>query len=368
MLKKIICGMLIFAALLSLMACGGKYAPVPSTEEEERVVMTFEFEGEKYEMRYELYRAFFLTYKSRVDKGDSSVWTGENKDKYIAEIDSIIINSAADIFSAFHIAKKIGKNPFSVSVDKQIENLIEASVEGGVTDSGVIEGFGGDYDAYLASLREYYINYSVSTLLMRYSIAYSEIVNYYKGNIYEEELDEEIKIGELSFTEEDVRAFYDGDNSVRVLMATLDARSFTAERARQIRDTISGYASETGVKNYIISFTATTAEDGLDGMLIGRNSLDEAYFAEITEAAFALSAGETSEVIYISSQASENYYILYKTDKTEEFYQNNKTDIYSVFADNEIGKIIKDAKDGIIKSAAHSKILNSLERDKIDMD
>ena len=48
MIKKLICLALILATALSLMACGGSYEPVPSTDEEARVVMTFSYEGEKY--------------------------------------------------------------------------------------------------------------------------------------------------------------------------------------------------------------------------------------------------------------------------------------------------------------------------------
>ena len=63
MLKKLLCLTLIFAAVLSLAACSAKYEPVPSTEEEARVVMRFALDGKKYELKYELYRALFLTYK-----------------------------------------------------------------------------------------------------------------------------------------------------------------------------------------------------------------------------------------------------------------------------------------------------------------
>ena len=61
MLKKLICALLTVAMLLALISCGD-YEPVPSTADEARTVMTFRIEGEKYELKYELYRCLFLTY------------------------------------------------------------------------------------------------------------------------------------------------------------------------------------------------------------------------------------------------------------------------------------------------------------------
>lgn len=367
MLKKLICTLLTLSILFALCACGG-YDPVPSTDEEARVVMTFQIGNEKYEMKYELYRTLFLTYKTLVDGGDSSVWQGEKSAEYIERIDEMIINSAADIYAVFHIAKKIGKDPFSNKKDEQIKSLIKASVDGGTTDAGTFEGFGGDYQKYLDSLTEYYMNYSVSTLVIRYSLAYNDIVDYYKGNIYEEELDETITVGEMEFDESDVLEFYNGDDSVRLLMATLDRRSFSAERAGQIRDKIANYSTETEVKNYILSFTATTEADGMDGIIIGKSSLDEAYYSALTEAAFDLDLYETSEVITVSTGSETRYYILYRTDKTDEYYKEHRADIYSTFVDNEIGKIINFAKKELTSSVTKSSILDGLSRAEISME
>lgn len=367
MLKKLICVLVIIATLLLTVSCGSDYEPVPSTDEEARVVMTFTLEGEKYELKYELYRTFFLTYKSLVDGGDSSVWTGENKEEYIKKIDGMITSSACDIFATLHIAKKIGKNPYSNDYEQKIKELIKTGIEGGADSDSTYEGFGGDYDAYLESLADYYMNYSVSTLILRYSLAYSDVVNYYKGNIYEEDLDEGIKVGELEFQESDVLNFYNGDASVRVLMATLDTASFTEKRAQEIRDKIESFNAEESVKNYILSFTATTEEDAAKGIIIGRHSLDEAYYSAITEAAFELDTFETSSVITVATGAESKYYILYKTQKSEEFYNANKADVYSAFIDNEIGKIINTAKTDLLASCKTTDVLNSISRADISM-
>ena len=89
MKKRFAALILIFSIIasisLSLVSCGEKYEPVESTAEEKRTVMTISYDGEKYKVPYELYRAFFLQLKPVVDGGNADVWTGENKDEYFTE-------------------------------------------------------------------------------------------------------------------------------------------------------------------------------------------------------------------------------------------------------------------------------------------
>ena len=94
-MKKIIALLLALVCLGSLISCKRKpkYEPVESTEEENTTVMTLTIGEDKYQVKYELYRHFFLNYKSTVDGGNADVWNGESKEKYIAEIDKIIINN-----------------------------------------------------------------------------------------------------------------------------------------------------------------------------------------------------------------------------------------------------------------------------------
>ena len=118
-MKKIVCLILTLVSIFMLAACKEeKYPPVASTEEEKQTVMTISFEGEKYNVRYELYRALFLTLKESVDKNDDSVWNGENKDKYINEIDTLIKERVSEIYSTFHLCKKLGIDVYSKNLNR----------------------------------------------------------------------------------------------------------------------------------------------------------------------------------------------------------------------------------------------------------
>ena len=105
-MKRIIALLLVLASVLTLSACK-KYKPVESSEEEARTVMTLSLDGKTYEVKYELYRALFLNYKTEIDGGNPDVWTSEGKSEYVERINSLIIDKITDIYAAFAICEKI---------------------------------------------------------------------------------------------------------------------------------------------------------------------------------------------------------------------------------------------------------------------
>ena len=125
-MKKIIAFLLTLATILTFAACkkNKEYPPVESTKEEARTVMTLSIDGKTYDVRYELYRAFFLTYKNQVDGGNSSVWTSDEKDVYVEKINDLILNRITEIYSAFAICERIDFDIYSSSVEKKIKENI----------------------------------------------------------------------------------------------------------------------------------------------------------------------------------------------------------------------------------------------------
>lgn len=379
-MKKIITFLLILATVLTLAACnkGDKdYPPVESTAEEARTVMTLSIDGKTYDVRYELYRAFFLTYKNEVDGGDNSVWTGENKDAYIEEINDIILDRITEIYSAFAICERIDFDIYSSDVESKIKENIKISVEGGTYGSTAVQGFD-SYDDYLAALKSMNLNYSVQTLLFRYAIAVDAIDTYYIGTATSDDVNYDITMGALKYTKEDVRDFYFSDECVRVLRASFNKGiSYTPlERAQKLKTTLENAAAqcealgdkEDKVRSAIIGSNLYLNDAELQsGYVIAKHNLERGYYGDMTAAAFSLLEGEVSDPISIVTDMEDAYYILYRTYKSEANFEANYESIKYVYLMNYVGKISHGVADELKASASFSDYLKTIDHSKIGM-
>jgi len=377
-MKKIITLMLMLASLLTLFACKKKeYEPVKSTKEESTTVMTLKIDGEKYEVKYELYRALFLNYKSLVDGGNADVWTGENKDEYVKKIDSMIIERVCEIYSAFAICKRIGFDVYSSDVEKKIQENIKISVEGGTYGSSTIQGYD-SYEDYLAALKANNLNYSVQTLLFRYAIAVDAIDTYYIGTASSDDIDINMTVGKLEYTRDDVKAFYDSDDCARVLRASFQKIiSYTPyEDAVKLHDRLENAANsadtleekEAAVFAAIMSSGRfSNVSEVENGYVIGKYNLEKSYYGDMTDAAFSLEIGEVSEPISIVSDLEDSYYVIYKSLKSDEHFEENYDNIKYVYLMNCVGKITHDAGVTLKESLVYSDFLKNIDHASISM-
>ncbi len=372
-MKKIVALLLLVSSIFLLVACGEEsYDPIESTELENSTVMTLNFdETTTYEVKYELYRALFLNLKSEVDGGDDSVWSGESKDVYINEIDTLIKKNVADIYGTIHAAKKVGIDVFSDKYDDEVKKYIKVSVNGGTYKGVYFEGFGGKYSEYLASLAEMNLNYGAQDLLLRYAFAREEIYTYYAGN-FNGSFAENVVTGKLEFTREDVKAFYESDACVRVIKAVLSKESYSAERIQEIREVFVEKAAinDSAVSDYAIDMSLPNLAPStfIDGEIIAKHNLDPLSNEEVIHAAFSLGYFKVSEVLEFTGTSGETYYaILYKFLKTDEHFEACYDSIANVYVNNEIGKIIDGYSETLYNSAAESLFLLGLDRGGISM-
>ena len=347
---------LIIAAIAAtvLCSCGATYEPVPSTEEEARVVIELNIDGTRYDVKYELYRALFVGNRAIVDDGDTSVWSGESSAEYVEKIDKIIKEKAAFIYSVLHSAIKVGINPYSVDADNMVAEAIKMSVEG---DSNAGYTGHGSYEAYLAALKAEGLNYSVADLLLRYSWAYEKLYLYYKGTT--DSLGN-LTGGKLDMSDAALANFYGGDDSVRVMDAFFTEGIRTDFWLDSFRSTLNSRPTDLQKALYIISNSSVISSELLVGnevvgITVGRYSLEDLYYSEYTEAAFSMAAGEVSHVIYINGindGESDGAHIIVKLEKTESYFENNKDAVREAYISNEIGKIIYSAKTAMLASAS----------------
>ena len=377
-MKKIIAVLLMLATAVSLAACiKNEYPAVESTEEEARTVMTMSIDGKSYEVKYELYRAFFLTYKSQVDGGDASVWSGENKDGYVSTINEIIVDRIAEIYSAFALCERIGFDLYSNDVEKKIKENIKISVEGGSYGSTSVGGYE-SYDDYLAALRAMNLNYSVQVLLLRYAIAVDAIDTYYIGTASSDDVNVNLSVGAIQYTEEDVRDFYFSEDCVRVLRAGFQKEiSYTPlERAEKLSESLREAAEskdtpeekEIAVFNKIIAngLYSNTAEIK-NGYVIGRYNLERSYYGEMTDAAFQLDECEVSAPINVVSDVENAYYVIYRTYKSEEHFSANYDSIKYIFLMNHVVEISHGVAATLKSSVSYTDAYNLLNHSSIGM-
>ena len=363
-MKKRLTALLLFFALIltvifSLSSCGEKYKPVESTAEEKRTAMKISYDGEKYEVPYELYRAFFLQLKSSVDNGNEEVWTGADKEKYEKAVDELIWQRISEIYAVFHLCEKADIDVYSKDFNENIKKIIEVSIEGGSFNGTDYKGFGGDYDKYLASLKKMNLNYSAQTLLIRYQLAYEALTAYYIGGF------ENSIVGAIEYTKEDVEAFYTNEEeSRRVILAQLDRDYFTEKRANQIRETIASKTDAKDVANYVAGFTLSspTSES------IGRFTYDGFYYSKLTDSVFSLGIGETGEVISLKTDVFDGYVIVYRLEATDEFFESNYDEIALSYLYNEIGKTLSSVREDISKAISPTDVIKNLDRSRVTME
>lgn len=360
--------LVLLCTLLTFVGCKGKYPPVESTDEEKKVVMTLSFDGEKYEVKYELYRALFLNYKSTVDGGNSEVWSGDTKSEYVAKINDMIVRQISTIYAVLHHSEEIGLEPYSKEIDKEIEEQIRIGVEGNSAD---ISGFGGDYDAYLASLKEMNLNYSTQVLLLRYSIMLDKINEYYLG--VEDPVLGHMP-GGIEVKETDVRNYYFSDESARILHAYLQAGTMqdAYERMVEIKGLLEESAHPIDAALVIINNTAVSPTDliygkEVGGIMVGKYTLEENFYIEYNNAVFSLAPGDVSEIIEVND-GTKGYYLIYKLDKDEAHFESKYDDIKLSYIENVIGKKINHIREGLSSNVQFKSDYERINHKDISID
>ena len=370
-MKKLTALLLAVILILPLFSCSKKYKPQESSALEASTVYTLSLDGKTYEVKYELYRALFLNFKSLIDGGDESVWTGENKAEYIERINDTVLTLATDIYAAFHLCEKIGVNLYNKSTEKKIEEFIKTSVEGGILDGESYAGTG-NYEAYLAQLKANNMNYSVAVLMYRYSLATDAIDEYYIGTLSTGEVEDGFKSGAIEYTEEDVRAFYESDKCVRILRHYIQDGIY-GDATEQYASTVRGYLLEAANEGDEVVADEIMGNSNLADIteadsIIARYNLDRAYFGEMTDAAFALELGEVSELIKIRDGFADGYYILYRAQKSEEHFTKRYSAIAYIYLRNRVGEALENIRASLAESAVPTDFFSGLNHAEISMD
>ncbi len=377
-MKKVVALILALVSLLTLVSCGSEFPPVESTEREAKTVMTLSYDGEEYEVPYELYRAFFLTYKSEVDGGNEAVWSGPESAEYVAKINAMVLNSITEMYAAFYLCDRIGTDVFSSSFDDEIEAYIEESVENIIYVTELEAKKRGEnievsreeaYQIYLARLKASGLNYSVSILLYRYNIALSKIDEYYRGKPDSSSITG-YEGGKVDTSRDTVKAFYDSADTIKLMYFCLQDDVDSQRRVDNAREDMLEASSRDELVAAIVGNLAYGYPETVEqGMTIGKYSLSTQFtdFEKFADAAFALDIGEISETVEVYDGARTFIYVLYRDEKTDAHFDKSFTDIASSHVSNEIGKIKHQVKSGLKSSCEYSSFYGTLNHASISI-
>lgn len=350
-MKKILSWVLLLATLITLVSCNDpEYPPVESSKKESQVLMKISAGRKSYEVRYELYRAFYLTL--REDYGETL--TPEDSE----ELERRVLDNIYNLYSTFALCEDYGINLYSKEIEKQIESFIRVSVEGGMLDSVQIEGHA-SYEDYLASLGELYLNYSVQVLLFRYTIGMAAIEAHYP----------EVDGIQQNVTREEVRAFYDREDTRRYLSLYLSSDYYTDQRISEIRDTLATLEGEDAVAIKMVQYSATlAAEEILAGRIITPYNLDELLYSDLTEAAASLAMGETSAPVGAFNYQNRGYFILYRAEKSDAHFEENFNSIAREYINDKIGRDLSEVNAELRENTTFFVAYEALDRASISME
>lgn len=353
MFKRLLSLTLAIVLLFCLVSCKKGYESVPSSEQELTTVMKM---GD-FEIKYELFRTFFLTNKSSIDGGDRNVWISDKASEYRAEAIELILPQIAEIYAMFAMCESYGIEVFSEEMDAKVQQYVDVSVDGGMIGDSIISGFA-SYEEYLEYLKSMYMNDSVSRLLIRYSLC--------------EELLREKFLTETKATKEDVEEFFFGDECAHITWLNIlyeGTEYLGSEDMRNLADKaharLKTAKNQREVINTLVQYSAGASASQIEnGFYIGKYTLDSAYMQEIIDAAFTLKAGEFSQVI-------ENYYglyIIYVMNKNASYLEteSNYEEIEELYLNNKFYYALSEYKASLLKGVKYTDFFNSLNFAEIE--
>ena len=358
--KKLIAALLAVILLFSLFGCTNFYEPVESTEREKSVVMTFTLDGAKYDLTYEVYRAFFLTYKDEISGGDDSVWTGANAAEYIEKINEKIVDMALDIYSTFALARRVGIDPYSTEIGKTINSYINESIKAAES-----------YSAYLASLKKLYLNYSMQTLLFRYAVVLDKLELYYIGASSVEELESGLtEPGAITYTDDDIAEFYNSDDCKRILRVHIQGAAHVdpMAKAEKVANDIRAAKSESEIVRIMVNNSLIGGPEIENGYMIGKYNLDTAVYGEMVDAVFEADSGDVVGPIVIHDGDEYIYYVIYIADKSAEHLEENMADVTYVYLWNAVGELLEGVEDALEDTVTMSDFYKTIIHSEISMD
>ena len=322
--------------LLSLTACGENYKLRESSKKEATPVLTLGQDTVTFEVLY----TFFLNQCDKIPSFSAAYFDGaEGAARFTATL-SAAIGEISEIYAMFAACREAGIDPYGEDVEEKILEYLKITVEGGTMGENELYGFD-SYDDYLAYIEEkFHMNDAVNRLMLRYAICEDLLMAYY-ANTY-------------PYTDADVAAYFASDACVRIIWVsrTHDAMMQSKEENLAMMNRARTKLIE-GNHNGAIQYSLEPATD----FYMGRYTLDDAYYSELIELAFAMNDGAVSEVLDLGV---EGFFVIKRLAKEDAHLQERHESITDIFLYDLQMENVLDTAAELMQGIVYEELYNNL--------
>lgn len=280
MKKKLIRAITLFliTALLtlSLTACGEDYKLRESSKKEATPVFTLGEDTVTFEVLY----TFFRNQCDKIENFSASYFEGADGPARFTETLAAATHKISEIYAMLAACRAVGIDPYSEDVENKILDYLKITVEGGTMGENELYGFD-SYDEYLDYIEEnFHMNDAVNRLMLRFAICEDLLMAYYEDS--------------LPYTDADVAAYFESEECIRIIWvsrphdAMMQSKEDNLKMMNSAREKLIA-----GKHNSAIQYSLEPATD----FYMGRYTLDDAYYSDLIEIAYALGDGEVSDVL-----------------------------------------------------------------------
>ncbi len=326
--------LLIFTAFLilslSLLSC----TEIPDSTEEE---LTPVVKVGNTEVPFEIYRYFFMNYKSEYDRGDAAYWTSDETDAEatLASIKEKTLSAIHRAYAVFSLCEQYGIDPYG----KEIENAVDDTVK------ELIKTDFGSKSAYVEALAEVYMTDSVFRFAMR-SFECDEQLNRALIDAGVIKTDNETVTNAIHNPEVFCRA--------KQILIKNDEGESLADNLAEAKTalTAAGLGED---------FDALVAKYGEDPEMIvnptGYYFTHNELIEEFEDAAFALEIGEMSGVV----TSHVGYHIILRCELDEEYVEENFAELRDSYLTWKFHEAVEAEMEKLTVTVTNESLTSSLE-------